>query len=1286
VTVRPPRIALDLRICQVEGGERGAGRYALSLARAIARRAEEGRVVVILDGRLPVTVPPLRRAFDGLLPAGGVVVSAGLRPETGPGPAGVWRRRAAERVRLGFLEGLRVDVAHVFSLCPHGAAEVPPLSGEGRGRFAVTATLSDIDLLQRASSSHGRPPEPHTSGLGGARQAELVLATSERARALAIATLGLPAERVVTVPPGAEERTPAGRPAQDGPEAPAARLGIDGPFLLAPADPDDLVTTMRLIQAFALLPGPVRESHHLTLLGELQDGMAGELRAAAARFGLRGDQVVVSSGVEGEDATALYAAAALVVVAGASECLGSSALAAMSNGAPVIAADIGGLPEVLDRADALFGPADQRAQAAMIHRALTDEDFLGSLREHGRHRARKFSWDSSADRALEAFADLCERRGAPAATTRRASAVATRRARPRLALVTPLSPERTGIADYSAELLPQLARHYEVDVVVRQASVEDPRVAAHATVRTASWFDAHAGDYDRIVYQFGNSPFHEHLFGLLARHGGVVVLHDFFLSGAVQELDATGGAPGAFGRALYASHGYPGLVDELRAGRAAAIWKYPCNKEALDRADGVIVHSSHALQLADDWYGAGCSGQWRRIPLLRSCPPAADRRAARERLGVSADDFLVCSVGHMGPSKLNDRLLDAWLASPLSGDRHCVLAFVGEAHDDEYSRDLARTAGSDCCGGRVRITGYASRSLYEDYLAGADVAVQLRALSRGETAASVLDCLARGVPTIANANGWVAELPEDVTVRLPDKFSQAELVEALVRLRDDPQARAELSRRGREHVRAEHDPRRAGDLYRDAIEEFAEAGTGSAYRRLVRDLRDIDAPAGPTTADLLEVAACVSANLPARPPRQILLDVTPLALSDHGTGIQRVSRAVLKALLERTPHGYRVEPVRDDGRRFVYARRFTLSLLGVGMTDPDDAPVATGPGDVFLALDLSLGSLARNREALAEMRSRGVGVFTVLYDLLPVLRPEVFSAAIGHAYREWLDVVTAVSDGVACISRTVADELVETLTQDPPDRRTPLRIGYFHLGADLVASLPSRGLEADAAAVIESVRSRPSVLMVGTVEPRKGHAQALSAFERLWSSGANVGLVIVGRRGWMTEALVARLRAHPERGRRLLWLEGASDEMLLTLYEASVALLAASEGEGFGLPLVEAAQHGLPIVARDLPVFREVAGDHAYYFSGLTADDLAAAISAWLDLWERGLAPASTGMPWLTWAESAGRLLDVIRGGHWYATWRPYGRHGAPGHVERVAVPVSRAAPEHVDIVAGPSG
>jgi glycosyltransferase involved in cell wall biosynthesis len=200
----------------------------------------------------------------------------------------------------------------------------------------------------------------------------------------------------------------------------------------------------------------------------------------------------------------------------------------------------------------------------------------------------------------------------------------------------------------------------------------------------------------------------------------------------------------------------------------------------------------------------------------------------------------------------------------------------------------------------------------------------------------------------------------------------------------------------------------------------------------------------------------------------------------------------------------------------------------------------------------------------------------------------------------------------------------------------------FHLGADMENSKPSRGLPDDAKAVFACLEQRPSFLMVGTLEPRKGHAQTLAAFEILWQAGNDINLVIIGKEGWLVDALLERLRTHPELNKRLLWLEGISDEYLEKIYAACDCLIASSEGKGFGLPLIEAAQHKLPIIARDIPVFREVAGDHAYYFNGLEPQDLADTVRQWLALHAEGKAPSSTNMPWLTWRQSTEQLLAQI--------------------------------------------
>ena len=183
--------------------------------------------------------------------------------------------------------------------------------------------------------------------------------------------------------------------------------------------------------------------------------------------------------------------------------------------------------------------------------------------------------------------------------------------------------------------------------------------------------------------------------------------------------------------------------------------------------------------------------------------------------------------------------------------------------------------------------------------------------------------------------------------------------------------------------------------------------------------------------------------------------------------------------------------------------------------------------------------------------------------------------------------------------------------------------------------------------------------MVGTIEPRKGHLQVLDAFDQLWSQGLDINLIIAGAEGWrdLRQAMrrtipqiVAWLRSHPERGRRLFWIDGPSDEYLEKIYAASSCLIAASAGEGFGLPLIEAARHKLPIIARDIPVFREVAGGHAFYFTGEKPDALAQAVKEWLALYDQGKHPKSNAMPWMTWAQSAERLQEILLRGDWYAS------------------------------------
>lgn len=817
--------------------------------------------------------------------------------------------------------------------------------------------------------------------------------------------------------------------------------------------------------------------------------------------------------------------------------------------------------------------------------------------------------------------------------------------RPRLAYVSPLPPDRSGIADYSAELLPALLPHYEIEVIVAQGQLSDAWINAHCPVRSVPWFVQNAQRFDRVLYHFGNSAFHLHMPALLEAVPGVVVLHDFYLPDLRHAVAASSNDPrAALASALYRSHGYRAVHDIFQSHHLGlAIAHYPCNLDLLENSLGTIVHSRHALQLAGAHHGPALSPRLAVVPQLHQPVAAPDAQAARLALGLDAHDFVVCAFGYLGPTKLNHRLLQAWLGSELAQSSHCKLIFVGASPNDAYGLQLRAMIESSPCAARVRVTGWADQELFRLYLEAADVAVQLRTQSRGETSRAVLDCMAYGLATVVNAHGSLAELDPDAVWMLPDPFPDQALTEALQTLWREPARRQQIAQRARALILDQHQPPRCAGQYQQAIEAFYAGAQQPVWQKLFPILA-AHVPLPAAEAELLPLTQALASAFPAprRLNRTLLLDISCLVVQDGRTGIQRVVRSILLHCLLAPLPGVRVEPVYAAyGQGYCYARTYTAALLGLPAGPWVDEPIDCQSGDILLMLDWYPQMQTAQAGYYQQLRQQGVGVKFLVYDLLPLRWPEFFLPSTVQEYSSWLHVV-AQSDGAVCISKTVADDLRAWMASTSSQHRQPYSISHFSLGADIEQSLPTRGLPADAAQVLDTLRPQVCFLMVGTLEPRKGHAQVLDAFEHLWRSGANVALLIVGKHGWKVDSLAQRLRQHEQRQQRLFWFEGCSDEFLQQLYAASACLIAASYDEGFGLPIIEAAQHRLPVVARDTPIFREVAAGHAFYFDADTPLALAEALNAWLRLYHAGQHPRSDLIPWLTWQQSAAQLLAAL--------------------------------------------
>lgn len=777
-----------------------------------------------------------------------------------------------------------------------------------------------------------------------------------------------------------------------------------------------------------------------------------------------------------------------------------------------------------------------------------------------------------------------------------------------LTIVSPYLPEKTGVADYVSQILPHLAGYYNYYLVTDASDDIRCQMIFPGEIISTDEFLLRPDLHQRVLYHIGNSHFHWNARALLKRIPGIVVLHDFFIGESTFQIPDTKPEIDKFLSSLIREHGLQSLWHSAHTPLPILARSFPVCLDVIQSSKHVIVHSKHAADLAARFYSNQARDKCSLIPHHEQLRPILDKSSIdsiRNKYSISDDSFVVVTFGFGGPSKCHEAIIFAWMNSLFVNDNNAKLVFVGDYSDPLYLERLhllIKTLGG--CS-NISFTGYVDQEVFQDYLYISNLALQLRAGTWGESSGTVLDCMASGLPTIVTDIGSFSELPDDAVWKVPgDRALPVHLIEAIEHLYQHPTQRNSLSAKGLEYISSYCDPDKVAKSYFDVIERFS-IQTGVYKKSLELN-----------TYQRIKLARVLATNDPDLGMPRLFVDVTALAELDLRTGVQRVTRSLLVEIMNMPPKGYRVEPVYLDSglQRYRYARKFSLELLGLEDATIQDEVVFPMTGDCFFGLDLHPGSIARAEEIFGTWRNRGVRIVFLLHDMLPVRHPEWFPPSEFPFFSGWLKVLSQHADGVIAVSKTSANDFVDWVEHLQAEDRSPVAIdvAWFHNGADFKAGLPSLGFPPNESQILAKIEGAPSFLMVSTVEPRKGHEQVLSAFEDLWANGLNINLVIVGKQGWMVEELAERIYNHPEYDKRLFWLQGISDEFLEVLYQKSRALIAASFGEGFGLPLVEAAVHGVNVIARDIPVFREVGGKGADYFTATSSTELASFIRSWL--------------------------------------------------------------------------
>ncbi|MGZ5135101.1 MAG: glycosyltransferase family 4 protein, partial [Flavitalea sp.] len=410
------------------------------------------------------------------------------------------------------------------------------------------------------------------------------------------------------------------------------------------------------------------------------------------------------------------------------------------------------------------------------------------------------------------------------------------------------------------------------------------------------------------------------------------------------------------------------------------------------------------------------------------------------------------------------------------------------------------------------------------------------------------------------------------------------------------------------------------------------------FSSLIESLSQIE-----SSADwLLASAHCAAANLQLRNNPRLIIDVSFINSVDLRSGIQRVVKNIISEFILSHQSWMPIELIYIQDETMFSACRFAERLFQLkdGCLG-NERIVQVKPGDVLFMLDSSLGYFNHFPVIFDQVRWQGGRVLSMVYDLIPALYPETTDENNRNVFIPWLNTILRESDHIICISKSVAEDIINYIRQSGINPNRVLTLSYFHLGSDLNVVASEAKIRPDVDNLL-STDQQNTFITVGTIEPRKGISTILDAFDLLWSKGYAHRLCILGKPGWNVDAIINRIQSHPNIDKLLFFIENPTDAEINACYSFATGLIAASIAEGFGLPLVEAALHKVPTLASDIPPFREIGGEGALFFPVDSSVELANLIVKLCSFTKDERIQMAEKIKIISWKKSTEWLIDII--------------------------------------------
>ncbi|MEH2231677.1 MAG: glycosyltransferase [Nostoc sp.] len=501
----------------------------------------------------------------------------------------------------------------------------------------------------------------------------------------------------------------------------------------------------------------------------------------ADRLGVT-DKLILTGYLEDEDLVTLYRGASLFFFPSRYEGFGLPVLEALACGLPIVTTEVSSIPEIVGDLAYYCSPDDPKNMAFVLKKALQESQDNENRKEKLIRRAKEFTWEKTTASYFRLFIN-----------TIFDNTVLGKLQQYKVAYVSPWPPQRSGIANYSFEIVRHLKKYVDITVYVENLK-EHITDDLELSLISISALPQEKDKYDCIIYHIGNNTkFHKEIYRMAWQYPGITVLHEFnihpfladsFLGTDDERLyaDALGRGYGEIGKCSYEAVKSKGIYPD--------VWKFPMSHALVKQSVATIVHSHWVKEQLRDVKNVfvvpiGCVNN----QLLES---SDEQIALKKRFGISDDKFLVSTFGFVNVLKRIPIILEA--IKILTDMGYPVQLFIGGEVIDS-SLMIEEKIESLGIAKNVTISGYLSDEDFEACICMSDIVLNLRYPSLGESSAALMKVLSYGRACITSNYQQFSEIPNHVCWKVDiGDLEIPQLVAYLEELMRNPAARKQLGK------------------------------------------------------------------------------------------------------------------------------------------------------------------------------------------------------------------------------------------------------------------------------------------------------------------------------------------------------------------------------------------------------------------------------------------------------------------------------------------------------------